>query len=134
MTQKAPIKDLVDYLIHRGKVEVPAHGSRILVEFSARTELLSFQSTVYQGQDYVPPSVRLCLSPSFRGPASSLLTSLELHKETYSVSLHFSDTIPHLTHDLLMSLLEEFGWLAEEWRQVFDDHDKRDLVHIRAKI
>lgn len=133
MTQKASIKDLVDHLIRRGRVEIPSNGSRILVEFSARSELLSFQSKVYQGEDYIPPSVRLCLAPSFRGPASNLLTSLLLNEDTFSVSLHFSDRLPQLTHDVLLTLVEEFGWLAEEWRRVLDDHDKRDLVHVPVK-
>ncbi len=133
MTQKAAIKELIDYLKLYGRAQVPSSGSNVVVEFSRAADQLSFETLVYQGENYIPPSVRLCLSPSFRGPASNLKSTLSIDENSYSVSLHYQENTPLLTQDILMSLLEEFSWLSEEWRRVFDDHDKRDLVHVRVK-
>ncbi len=133
MHYKTPIKDLVDHLKHNRKADVPVNGFMVAIEYAPVGALLNMKTTVYQAVNYIPPSVRQCLSPQFKGPISPLRTFLHLDEEKYAVSLNFDESIQHITQDTLTYLLEEFSWVAEEWRRLLEDHDQRDLLHVRAK-
>lgn len=133
MNHKTGIKDLIDHLMQHRKAEVPVNGFLISVELAPVGRMLSFKAVVYQGYNYIPPSVRHCTSPSFIGPASTLRTGLLLDEESFSISLNFHDPIPNITQETVIYLMEEFSWVAEEWRQILEDNDQRDLIHIHAK-
>lgn len=132
MSPKTPIKDMISQLTHHRTVELAMNGFRIVSQLAPLGNTLSLRTVVYEGFNYVPPSVRQCLSGSFLGPASPLKALLNLNEETFEITLAFSEPVPNLTEESLIGLLEEFTWLGEEWRRILDDHDKRDLVHILA--
>jgi hypothetical protein len=133
MSSQTPIKDMISRLSHHRTVELSMNGFVIMTQLAPLGNVLSLRTVVYQGYDYIPPSVRLCLNSTFMGPISPLRVQLDLNEETFEIALAFSDPMRKITEEALLALLEEYTWLAEEWRRILDDHDKRDLVHVHPK-
>lgn len=131
MVLEKDIKDLLSHLLHHEVAQLDLNGSKITVETSHGAERLSLSTPVYYGDHYVPPSVRLCLKPGYAGPASHIRTNLSLDEENYLISLHHMSGLQAIDNWNFVRLLEEFSWIAEEWRQILDDNDRRDLVHVR---
>lgn len=96
-------------------------------------EKLLFSTTVYSGDNYVPPSVRACLTckPPFRVPFSH--THLNLNEEEFRIQLSASYRTEHLSPDALQDLIDDFAWMAEEWRYYLDENDRNDLIYVRRK-
>ncbi len=133
MVSEKTIKYSLDHLLHNEVVHVDLNGSQITLKASQEQERLSLSTAIYRGDNYVPPSVRLCLKPSYAGPSSYIRTTLSLDEENYTICLNHMSSLKALTSQELVRLLEEFSWMAEEWRQVLNDNDRCDLVHIRVK-
>ena len=127
------IKDLLNHLLHHETVHLDLNGFQIQLEASHGQERLSLSTPVYQGTNYVPPNVRLCLKPGYSGPTGPIRANLSLDEEHYLISLHHVSGLKTLTSQNLVRLLEEFSGIAEEWRQILDDNDRRDLVYVRVK-
>ena len=69
--------------------------------------------------------------PSFRfEPETQLFTCVLINSFR---KLQLFRQIYELTTAQLRQLIEEFGWIAENWRLYLDEHDKNDLVHVRVK-
>ena len=133
MVLEKSIKDLLNHLLHHDVALMDLNGSQITVEATHGEDRLSLSTAVYQGDNYVPPSVRLCLTRSYPGPTSHIRTNLALNEENFTISLHHVSALGSFTNQSLVRLLEEFSWIAEEWRQILDDNDRRDLVYVRVK-
>ncbi len=131
MVLEKDIKDLLNHLLNHEMAQLDLNGSKITVEASHGAGRLSLSTPVYHGDNYVPPSVRLCLKPEYTGPASHIRTNLSLDEENYLISLHHMSSLQAIDNRNFVRLLEEFSWIAEEWRQILDDNDRRDLVHVR---
>jgi hypothetical protein len=129
MEQQGTLKHLIPKLLERGKASIQLNGSHIAIRVIDDTDRLLLITPVYKGKDYLPNSVRECLLPSFRGPVSDLNAFLTLDEEAFEISLNCQEHISQMR----LRLLEEFSWLADEWRRILDDNDKKDLVHVRSR-
>ncbi len=132
MVLEDSIKDLILHLLHHKQVQIPVNGSDIQVSLAPADEALSMDTLVYQGSNYLPKSVREATLSHAQGPRSQLATTLSLDEETFQVFLRYNGSTSELQKGSFIRLLEEFSWLAEEWRLFLDDQDKRDLVHVYA--
>lgn len=133
MVLEKNIKDLLNHLLHHEVAYLDLNGSQITVEATHGQERLSLSTSVYRGENYIPPSVRLCLKPGYPGPASHIRTTLSLDEESFIISLQHISAFQSHDSQSMVRLLEEFSWLAEEWRQILDDNDRRDLIYVRVK-
>lgn len=133
MNYEAPIKNLVDQLRYRLRAEVSIHQFEISIVLDRLNQELTLSTAVYQGQNYIPTSVRHAVSGHVLGPASTLKGILSLDEEAFRVTLTHCQVMTELSEKSLTYLLEEFSWLAEQWRWLLDEQDRRDLVHIPAR-
>lgn len=95
---------------------------------------LFFTTGVFNGTNYIPKSVRGCLnsSPTFL-LQSKVKGYLTIDEEHHSISLNYIGLLGHLNNETFRDLLEDFSWLALQWQNYFDDHDRKDLIHVRVK-
>ena len=94
---------------------------------------LALSASVYEGGNYIPKSVRSCLSLKSPFPTASIKTHLIIDEEKYQISLNYLGSLNHLNDTKFYHLLEEFNDLVGAWRFMLDEHDRNDLVHVTAK-
>ena len=126
------INDIINKIKTSETVDILSGIHPIQVHFSPDTETLVFKTSVYQGYNFIPFSVRDCLVERPRSTHTHLATFLYVNEDDYRVSLHYRGNAEDLEKDRFPSLIEEFEHVAEEWRRVLDDYDKRDLIHVKV--
>ncbi len=127
------IQQILNQLAGGVSIKVPFDGSTIMIRVVDGGSKLSLKALVYQGENYIPLSVKRCLlhkSPFFH---PSILTYLSVDEQRFQVSLNYLGHAQSLTHHDFKEILEEFGLIAEKWRQYLDDHVKNDLIYVRVK-
>lgn len=117
----------------RKTAEIHVGYSTIHIEILEINKVL-LKSIVYEGGNFIPSSVRKCISGHLPFSSWLLNTRLILDEENFSISLNYSDSIHEVDQQNLRELLEEFSMQAYEWRIYLDEHDKHDLlpVYIRG--
>lgn len=98
------------------------HGSQFLLS-----------SSVYKGGNYIPASVRKCLTVKNAFPLAPLKTTLEVDEEHFEIFLHYQGAYSTLNQVRFHNLLEDFNLIADAWRLKLDENDKNDLIHVRVK-
>lgn len=98
------------------------HGSQFLLSTS-----------VYKGGNYIPQSVRKCLTLKNAFSHSPLKITLEVDEEHFEIFLHYQGAYNALNEIRFHNLLEDFNDLADEWRLKLDENDKNDLIHVPVK-
>ena len=127
------IQQILSQLAGGDSIRVPFDGSDITIRTIDETSKLSLTALVYDGGNYIPSSVRLCLSRKSPFFHPSILTFLTVDEQNFQIKLNYLGQAQSLTHHHFKELLEEFGLIAEKWRLYLDDHDKNDLVYVRVK-
>lgn len=114
-------------------INLTVDGCDIWMRFFEEESTLALSTLVYDGGNYIPPSVRECLSRIAPFSKGHIPARLSVEEETYQIRLNYSGRMTRLTHDHLAEIIEEFEYLAEKWRYYLDEHGKRDLIHVRVK-
>lgn len=96
------------------------------VDFGTKLHL---SALVYAGDKFIPYSVRkaatlpLLYSPPIR-------TWLAINEERFEIYLHFLGPIDPMDEHTLHELTSQFEETAILWRQIFEERDRQDLVHV----
>lgn len=132
MIVEKEFRKLVHQLVKEEIAQIVLGNSEITVHVLDNATKISLSSTVYFGGNFIPKSVRKCITqvPSF--DKKMIKTSLAVDEENFRVSVNFLGALNHLNKRMFVDLLEEFSSLADEWRLFLDEHDKNDLVYIHV--
>ncbi len=120
-------------LLQSDVAQIAVDGNDITVRVFDDNSMLAFCTQVYFGGNFIPKSVRDSLSrkaPFTRDHVKSFFT---VDEQNYLIYLNYIGKIDGLNNEAFSLLLEDFSWLADEWRFHLDEHDKNDLVHVRVK-
>lgn len=123
-------RKLVHQLVKEEIAQINLGNSEVTVHVLDNASKISLSSTVYFGGNFIPKSVRNCMTqiPSFaRGHIN---TGFTVDEENFRVSLNYLGVLTHLNKRMFVDLLEEFSSLADAWRLYLDEHDKNDLIYI----
>lgn len=85
---------------------------------------------VYRGDRFIPPSVRKAANSSLETPYSRIHTWLSVDEELYQISLHHIGSFSNVGIEDLHEIASEFEDAAFKWREIFEEKDRQDLVHI----
>jgi hypothetical protein len=129
----ANIQQILSQLASGEAIKVPFDGSDIQIRFLDQASKLSLTALVYDGGNYIPSSVRNCVSRKSPFFHPSILTFLTVDEKNFQIKLNYLGQAQSLTDFRFKELLEEFGLIAEKWRLYLDDHDKHDLVYVKVK-
>lgn len=127
------IRQILNQLAGGDAINVPFDGSEIMIRVIDEASKLSLTTLVYEGDNYIPSSVRSCLSRKSPFFHTSLFTFLSVDEQNFQVKLHYLGQAQNLNQEHIKELLEEFGILAGKWRLYLDEHDKHDLIYVRVK-
>lgn len=132
MIVEKELRKLLHQLIKEEIAQIVLGGSEVTVHVFDNNTKIFLSSSVYFGGNFIPKSVRQSLEnkPLFQnGHISSYLS---VDEENFRISLNYVGGLEHLNKHMFVDLLEEFSWLADEWRLYLDEHDKHDLIHVRS--
>ncbi len=99
------------------------------VDFGTKLHLTA---QVYHGDKFIPPGVREAVHFHLETPYTKIHTWLSVDEELYEITLHH---IGNFTSDVdeLQEVSSEFEDAAFKWREIFEERDRQDLVHIPIK-
>ena len=92
---------------------------------------LLLATKVYEGDGYIPASVRSCTERDLVFGDGRLRTFLKLDEKRCIVSLNYLGLTSHLRSDKLERLVREFVLVAKLWRSLLDEHGRDDFAYIR---
>lgn len=127
------IKKILNQLAEGDVIKVRYDGADILVRFLDDASKLSLMTTVYYGGNYIPSSVRRCLSHKSLVFPTTIRTYLSIEERQFSIHLNYLGHADDLNQQRLKEIIEEFGFIAEKWRLYLDENDKNDLVYVKVK-
>lgn len=133
MTVKDEINKVIQDLQLDDNAHINMHGYQVSIKLVDSAHKVSLSTKIYQGSNYIPQSVRSCLVKGLPNHHSEIHTSVSLDEQNFQIRLHYLGKSDHLNPSTFSSLLEEFSWIAEEWRYFLDEHDRHDLIHVHVK-
>lgn len=130
---KASLHPIIEAVHHRGQSIFSLHGWDLSIACSTE-EGLYIETSVYQGEHFIPPSVRSAVDTQPNHNIHSFLpTLLRLDEEDSQVLLHYNGNATDLTMMRFNAVLEEFAWVAEQWWTYLNERSRGDLVYIHVK-
>lgn len=132
MILDSDIKKLFKHLHDRNSAQIRLMGSDIWVTTDHHSNI-SLLTEVYFGGNFIPKSVRTCITTKPPFDRDAIPTSLSIDEEHFKIFLKFHEKMENLNQRMLIDVLEEFSYLADEWKLYLDEHDKNDLVYTRVK-
>jgi hypothetical protein len=132
MIVEKEFRKLVHQLVKEEVAQIVLGHSEITVHVFDNAAKISLASTVYFGGNFIPKSVRRCMSQSLAFQKGHIKTFFNIDEENFRITLNYIGGLSHLNKRMFVDLLEEFSWLADEWRLYLDEHDKNDLVYVHV--
>lgn len=128
------LKKLIHQLVHRDLGEISLNGSDIKVRVIEPEEdsKLSLRTPVYFGGNYIPKSVRRCLSEKTPFNDHFIKAYLTVDEDNFRIHLNYLGMFDSLDRKKFQDILVDFSHLAGEWRNYLDENDRQDLVHVRV--
>lgn len=125
------IKQILHHLADGDSINIPFDGTEITIRFVDRASKLSLSTSVYEGGNYIPSSVRRSLSDKFPFYSQgSIPTFFTVDEQNFKVNLNYLGQNRYLNSSL-NDLLEDFGLIAEKWRVYLEDQGEKDLIHVK---
>ena len=132
MIVEKEFRKLVHQLVKEEIAKITLGNSEIIVHVLDNATKIFLSSSVYFGGNFMPKSVRKCLTQTPAFDKGTVKTYMTVDEDNFSVSINYLGGLEHLNKRMFVDLLEEFGFLADEWSLYLDEHDKNDLVHVRS--
>lgn len=133
MVMQKDLKKLFHQLYHGEIAHIELGGSNIMIRYLSDESKIALTTPVYLGGNFIPKSVRNCVSlKAVPFVSDNIKTYLTVDENNFKIDLNFLGTMDNINGERFKEVLEEFSWLAEEWRQFLDDHDKHDIIHVRV--
>lgn len=127
------IKKIIEELKQSKTTSFTFEGFDIEISVLDHSSKLFLATPVYSGGNYIPKSVRHCISQKAPFDQFNINTYLTVDENRFQISLNYLGQVYSLTSQSFRGLLEDFSTLAQEWRLFLDEHDKNDLIHVRVK-
>ncbi|MBA3238790.1 MAG: hypothetical protein H0T62_10665 [Parachlamydiaceae bacterium] len=127
------INKLFNCLLGEGTVQLHIGGSDINAQLSEQNAKISVSAVVYEGDGYIPKSVRKCAAGKLPFSGEWIHTQLEIDEDNFTIFLTYKGQTREFNQSNFKDFLEEFSWQADEWRLYLEEHDKHDLIYAHAR-
>lgn len=129
------LKKVLQQLLQNDVVNIDVGGGfSITMRIFDNASKLALSTPVYHGGNFIPKSVRNCISQKAPFNSESIKTYLTVDENRFQIFLNYLGTLDPVQNESFKGLLEDFSWLADEWRLYLDEHDKEDLIYVRSKL
>jgi hypothetical protein len=126
------VQRLFSDLLRQETITFPLGPEDVVVRIFDSATKISLSVPVYHGDQYIPQSVRRCVTKNVPLSRGLIGTFLALDEPQYQVNLNYLGADMQLDPHSFKQLLEEFNYIAQEWRYILDENDRNDLVHVRV--
>lgn len=121
----------IDELLHKEVADFDVGGFTVSVYVLENGHALHLKTSVYNGHNYIPPSVREGLNSQPPFSYGALSAKLTLSEESFQIHLNYRTELSSFESHKFFNLLDEYSWLAHQWRDFFDDQDRKDLIYVK---
>jgi len=127
------LQKIFQELMSNNQVQIFMDGCDVSVQVFDNSCKLSITTPVYFGGNYIPKSVRtgISKSPPFE-KNQSIKTTVSVEEESFRVFLNYLGSTENFNNNKFNQLLDDFCYLAEEWRIYLEEHDRNDRVYVHA--
>lgn len=132
MVVQQVVQKLLHNLVLRESSIIVISGIEILVRLNNRGEEILLSTPVYNGGNYIPNKVREAVANKKLIKSELMNIELITDEDKFEIILQYKDRADHLDLRKFKEDLEEFAWLAEEWRFRLDEEDHNDRLHVRV--
>ncbi len=126
-------QELVKDLVLGDIIQLTFDRSNINIRYVDDASKLSLKTSVYAGGNYIPAGVRHSLSHKFAFSHSAIKTFLTINEQEFEIHLNYVGDAQSLNSHQFHEIIEDFGHIAENWRQFLDEKDRNDLVYVTSK-
>lgn len=126
------IKQFINQLFSEETAQIHLGDSELSVHIFENAQKISLSCVVYDGENFIPFSVRNSLIKQHGSAHSSLKTHFTIDEDHYNIQLKYVGHLEGFNQCAFVDLLEEFSSIADEWRHFLDDQGNRDLIYIHA--
>jgi hypothetical protein len=133
MLLEKDVQKLFHQLVKNDHAQISLEGSNIAIRILEDATKLSLSTPVYYGGNYIPNSVRRSLKEDAPYEDASISTYLTIDESQYQIDLNYLGNIDHFDNEQFRILLEEFAWIASEWKYYLDNNDKKDLIYVPVR-
>lgn len=130
MVVEQDLQKLFQNLLKSDDATITVGGSDVLVRIVDQGAAVVLTTPIYSGGNYIPTSVRNSIKTTPPFSSTAIRTDLLLSEENFQVTLRYTGSTDNLNTESFRVLLEEYAWLADEWRLLLDEQDRNDRVHI----
>lgn len=132
MLVEKEFKKIFKQLTEEDPIFLIYEGSPLFIQLIDQSSKLLITASVYKGDNYIPFSVRKCLSCKLLHVSSPVATFLTVNELNYEVNLNYLGKASSLDYFHFKEIVDELSYLAEKWRNYLDEHDKHDLIYARS--
>ena len=132
MLVEKELRKLFRQLLQDDVVHIEVDGSDIIVRVYEGASKLFVSTPVYNGGNFIPKSVRKSLEEKTPFARDHIKTYFTVDENNFQISLNYIGKLDLEQNIMFKDIIEEFSWLAEEWRRYLDEHDKNDLIYVRV--
>lgn len=127
------LKKIFQQLLQEDVAQINVGGSSITIRIFDKATQFSLATEIYFGGNFIPKSVRASTSSKQTPFArSNIKTFVTIDENAFRIYLNYMGRLDNMNNEAFRLLLEDFSWLADEWRLFLDKHDKNDLIHVRV--
>ncbi len=132
MVVQQEVQKLLHSLVIRESSMITIGSSEILVRLINKGDKVLLTTPVYYGGNYIPQKVREAATERRLIQSELISAELVINQDKFEIYLEYSEDAKNLDIDRFKEDLEEFAWLADEWRLILDQEDYNDRLHIIA--
>jgi len=133
MLLEKDLKKILDLFIREDAVQFSIDNTDISIRHFDEASKAIFSTTVYSGDNFIPPSVRKCAHQNHM-EYGRLKTSLSIDENKFQITLIHLEEMDGLNRHNFSQIIQEFVDIAEKWRAILDENDRNDLVYIHSKL
>jgi hypothetical protein len=124
------LEELVFQLFMDLEANVIVNGEQLRITLSKDMKELKLSTIVFHGDDFVPLSVRKAIKAKSIFNISLITTQLAIDESNHDVRLEFTQNLDESGFEGFEEWLEDYFWIASEWRYILEKHGREDLVFV----
>ena len=121
---------VMSQLAVRKTARVVFEDNTIFFEATEENDRLKFQTKVYGGEGYIPPSVRACVSSGGTLRWQESGAYLQLEESSFSIHLIQEAEMQMGKFVPFRNTLSDFSRVADEWREILQELDEKDCSYV----
>jgi len=128
MLPESEIEEIVFQLFMNLETNIVVDGEHLSMSLSKDMKRLKLSTVIFRGDNFIPLSIRRALRAETIFNISLISTTFSIDEATHEISLTFTQNLDESGLEDFDEWLEDYFWIAREWRFILEKYGKEDLV------